>query len=215
MIFERQIATLNRLSPEEAFELCDGNVAFDVDGVLLNYVGGFTERVFRKHGVRAAIKDPVTYGFTCLYPDWDQARIYREIFDFNHTRGSGFEALEPLPGVVDAIERIRAAGGRVRLITKSSRHGVPALSRLDNLDAVFGRNVFEDVVQLDFEDSKADALEAIPMSMWLDDVPRHVLEGFEAGHPSWLCAMGHNAGEVGLRSRRVSGVAELFDFLEK
>lgn len=184
----------------------------DADGVIFDYMGGFKVFAEKVYGVRATSDLPKTYNLECWMPDITQTQVREMIHAFNHTKGSGFENLKPLPGVLDFIKKMQEAGADMSIITKASRSGITAQMRLANIEALFPQ-AFQDVVLLDMSDSKAEAFSRFNRSVWVDDLPIHVEEGIEAGHESFLMAQLYNADARHLEGKRIDALDEVSDIV--
>jgi Predicted sugar phosphatases of the HAD superfamily len=167
-------------------------LALDVDGVVLDYLGGFVpwleSRGYtptrRPHEVDA----------------WDLSQLVgcsREemaglIREFAVTESFG--SLSPIPGVVEAIASLRSdfQGLRIVCITSAGSSPITANLRRANLERL-GLAV-DDVVVLPLQASKRLCLEALPPgSVFVDDLLDHVIEAELVGLSAILFRQPYNA----------------------
>lgn len=168
-----------------------GLVLLDCDGVLLHWWAGFGEWLRRTRGIKTDPGGPSCFGMA----DWtgihDRGTMLALIEEFNGTPGSGFAELRPVPGAVEAVEALKAAGLSLHVITACSSDPRVRAARIINLEAVFGP-VFDRVTCVGMLDSKDDVLRAYPPSIWIDDTLKHARAGRAAGHHALLMTDSHN-----------------------
>lgn len=117
-----------------------GSVMFDVDGTLLNSLDGYrlaASRAMEPYGYTVSI-DHVRRALDTAQPFWDfvipdgeprDERRIAEIRDatMRHWPDALREVVTVLPGVADALERLRSAGIRIAVYTGSTGESFPVL----------------------------------------------------------------------------------------
>lgn len=175
-----------------AFDLPSRQVLLDCDDVLLDWIAGFIPFARNRLGLDVDPRGPGQFDLT----PWLKVKSHDEmraiLRKFNEGSDTGFDALPPIPGAVTAIRELRESGLTLRVITSCSADPAVRLRRCENLENVFGRNVFDEIICLDMGVSKADALRAQPMSTWIEDLPKNALEGHRIGHRACVLSAHHN-----------------------
>lgn len=179
---------------EILFDGTSERIILDCDGVLLRWWAGFGDWLRQNHAIETDPRGPSTFCMT----DWtgitDRARMLNLIGQFNATPDSGFGRLQPVAGAAEALSSLRDAGLKLYVLTSCSDDPAVRRARMENLEAVFGP-VFEDVTCIGLEHSKEPFLRAHPPSVFIDDHPRHVRIGRDAGHHAMLMSDSHNLHE--------------------
>ena len=111
---------------------------------------------------------------------------------------------EPIPGSVEALNSLRAAGHQVHIVT-DRRAGRPGLAQ-DHTKAWLD-TVGLGYDSLTFSKDKTVILETVPLSVYTDDLPANVVAMEAAGVPTWMPRTAWNT-EFHSHPRTVTGLPE-------
>lgn len=169
-------------------ELNEKTILVDVDGVLLDWIGGFEKYMNTVHNL--ATIDNTSYQLSIRY-GIDPSREFPLIEEFNHSEHIG--NLLPHLDAVEHVNDLARLGHRFRVITSLSKNDSSCQLRVKNLENVFGK-VFDDFVFLDIGESKRDALAKFEGSglPWVEDLPKNALDGHYAGLKTYLMSHTYN-----------------------
>lgn len=166
-------------------------ILLDCDDVLLDFLPGFRAHAFRR-GIQT---DPAGPGSFDMAP-WlglSKAETLELIREFNHGSDTGFDHLEPIPGAIEGVGRLKAAGFRLHVVSSFSDCPDAYRRRFDNLERRFGVGVFEDMRALPLGGCKQSALRQHPPAIYIDDLLRNLLTARAEGHMPILLRAHHNA----------------------
>ena len=165
-------------------------VILDADDVLLDFMPGF-DRYVRSLGFNP---DPAGPGQFDLSP-WlgvDRLTAAKTIHDFIHYDDTGFDRLDAIPGAQQALERLQEVGHRVVVVSSFSDDPRILARRRDNIERLFGHEVFDDIIGLPLGSPKSSVLSRLPHAPFVDDLPRNVIAAREIGHHGILMRAHHN-----------------------
>ncbi len=156
----------------------------DCDGVLLDWGYGFTKWMAQHHGMQQKNFD--VYGVHNMY-EIEKSLGKKYVRAFNESANCGW--LPPYRDAVKYVKKIHEDFGMMfTVVTSFSDNPYAQKLRVDNLNRVFGENVFDDIIMLGTGDDKDDALEHWKDSgcFWIEDKPANVQAGVKAGLRSIL-----------------------------
>lgn len=172
-------------------KLSDKLILVDCDGVLLDWKYGFF-RYMKQHGY-----EPINY---CEYDiaktfELESDYTYSLVRHFNESAAMGW--LPPFRDAVKYVRKLHEDHGYIfHCITSLSTDEYAGKLRKKNLEAVFGKTVFEKIECLDCGADKDDALKPYADSgcVWIEDKPENAVAGERVGLNSILIAHDHNEG---------------------
>lgn len=171
-----------------------GLILLDCDEVLLNWMPGMDAYV-RGLGMNPSPYGPGKFDLT----DWlgvDRSRMISLVREFNEGPETGFGMLQPLPGAVEGVAALRNAGYALRIVTTFSDNPNSIRVRQDNLDRVFGPDMFEGMDALPLGTSKLEAFQRHAPGTMIDDLRKNIEAAEQAGHRGILMAAHHNATDI-------------------
>ena len=159
----------------------------DVDGVLLNWQAAFDTWMMREHG-KFAIGNERAYKQGVRF-DMMEPEIKKYIKAFNSSANIGF--LPPLFDAVKGVKRLYEEHGyKLLVITSLSLNPFAQKLRTQNLENIFGKEVFEDFVYLDTGADKDKVLDCYaklyPNAYWIEDKVANAIDGRAVGLRSLL-----------------------------
>jgi len=170
-------------------EIQDKVILTDCDGVLLDWEYGFSRYMSRK-GFKPVRND--TYSIGLLYDiskEWGKQHVRT----FNESAAIG--SLPPFRDAKKYVRKIHEEFGYVfHCLTSLSDDPHAYKLRLENLENVFGKGVFEELVCIGCGDDKDKILEPYRDSgcMWVEDKPENAVTGANMGLDSVLITHLHN-----------------------
>lgn len=167
-------------------------LALDVDGVLLDYIGGFLPWC-ESRGVRIATREVRDWNMTDVMPDIDDDARWELVKGFSVSPELG--DLQPYPGAVEAVAALRRdlPGLRVVSITSAGDTEFTARMRRKSLE-VFG---LDEITVLPLGASKRDHLVKLPTpSVFVDDLHKHVGVAEDCGHSGILFRRSYNVDDA-------------------
>lgn len=170
-------------------------VLLDCDDVLLDFLQGF-KAFLAQQGLHP---DPAGPGCFDMSP-WlglDRRETARLIRRFNDGAQTGFAALPPIPGAVEGVRALRAAGCRLRVISAFSDCEAALARRMENLIRHFGPDAFEAIDAAPLGGSKVEILRRHPASPYVDDLLANVMDAARLAHRPILFKAHHNADAWG------------------
>lgn len=176
----------------------------DVDGVLLDWFGGF--RSFLTHkGIHTDGPRPRSWAMT----EWVKADNIQELIqEFNSS--DAFMYLSHYVTALSVLRKLHMQHGHeiVAVTSCSSEPRVQAMRRR-NLENKYGP-IFKDIICLDLMETKTEVLKRYPAAFWVEDAIHGAKAGVEAGHKTFLINKSYNQEEVpGVQ--RVDGWYQIYD----
>ena len=138
-------------------------------------------------------------------------RMLEIIAIFNET-SEEFGRLQAVPHSRESLEALKAMGYEISVLTSATGTPSRIVKRQDNLDRLYGVDMFVEMICIPVGASKAEHLAKIRPSVWLEDNEKNAFMGVEYGHAPLLMPTFHNL--LGGRSghpevRRVTGWREV------
>lgn len=185
--------------------MTDKIILTDCDGVLLDWEAAFHDWMSAKghDKVVDAVYDlGVAYGLP-------KAEAKKHVREFNESAWMAF-----LPAFRDArsgVATLVEAGYKFVCITSLSLDPNAAKLRMKNLEDVFGKGVFSELICLDTGADKDEVLVRYTGSdlFWIEDKPENAACGTKFGLKSLLITHAHNADYVNEDVVRVADWAEI------
>ena len=167
-------------------------IVFDVDGTLLDFVGGFVDWMERQGHQAAGRHQAITQHdrfIEDLYPALDLAEGRRLIGEFNHT--PEFLDLPFLPGALEAVATIRDQFPRALCVAVSSMGNAETaiVQRRKNL-LPFDLDGF---IPVPWGQMKAPTLQGLGADVLFDDHPGQIAAALAVGLPAVLVSQPWNA----------------------
>lgn len=163
----------------------------DVDGVLLDWEKGFNSWVKEKGFVAKNATEKV-------YDISHRLGVSKEkgmklVEEFNHCLQQGM--LEPIRNAVYYVRKMYQEGWRFVAITALSEAEHAKALRLHNLENVFGKGIFKELVCLPTAGDKTEALSRYKNSglIWIEDKFENAVLGEKLGLFSVLIKHPHNS----------------------
>lgn len=185
-------------------------ILVDCDGVLLDWQYGFF-RWMKQHGYK-----PVVHGEYDIAKTFDLEPEYAKtlVRNFNESAAMGW-----LPQFKDAVKYVRKLheehGFIFHCITSLSLDEYAGKLRKKNLEALFGKTVFEKIQCLDCGADKDEALEVYKDTgcLWVEDKPENAEAGVFIGLNSVLIEHPHNQKYYDPRVQKVKNWKEIYDMI--
>jgi len=165
-------------------------ILVDCDGVLCDWEYSFTQWM---HHQDIPTKNIGEYDIAKRF-ELDKGVAKRLVRQFNESAAIAF--LPPLRDAVYYIKRLNMLHGyKFHCITSLSSNKYAQKLRIQNLELLFGDNIFDEYVILGCGDDKDDALEPYRDSecFWVEDKVANAELGVELGLKSILVGHTHNA----------------------
>jgi uncharacterized HAD superfamily protein len=188
----------------------DKLILCDCDGVLVDWVYGFTKWM-KQHGYEIQVEGEYdiakTFGIT-------KAEGKRLVRHFNESAAMGW-----LPSLRDAVKYVRKLheehGYVFHCITSLSLDEHAGKLRKKNLEALFGKTVFEKVTCLDTGADKDEALEEYRDTgcYWIEDKVENAELGDELGLESILIEHGFNEDYENENIQKVQTWKEIYEMI--
>jgi FMN phosphatase YigB (HAD superfamily) len=187
------------------FKLEEKIILTDCDGVLLDWEKAFIDWMTSK-GYEKKVNAVYDIDVAFDLPRNEGKRLVKE---FNESAWMGF-----LPALRDSRSGVAAlveAGYRFVVITSLSTDPMAKRLRWMNLNDIFGRNVFVDLICLDTGADKDEALEVYEGtgSWWLEDKSENAMLGANMGLRSVLVDHPHNQDVTDSRIKRLGTWKEI------
>jgi hypothetical protein len=179
----------------------------DCDGVLLDWEGAFHQWMEQRGYVK---KKDAVYDISVAY-GIKKSQGIRIVKEFNESAWMGY--LKPLRDARSGVARLYEAGYRFHCITSLSLDTKAKRLRLMNLENVFGKGVFKELICLDTGADKDHILEEYEGSgfYWIEDKTENAECGLKFGLRSVLIAHDHNADCDNKDIVRAANWAEIVD----
>jgi|TARA_R110002153_G_scaffold36262_3_gene107341 hypothetical protein len=187
----------------------DKVILTDCDGVLVDWVHGFSKFMKRSGYIDTGT---VSYDMEKKY-GIDRAECKKLVTAFNES--AYMRTLSPLGAAIKYVRKLHEEHGYVfRCITSMSLCPEAYKLRQQNLDALFGPTVFEELICLDTGADKDDALEQYRGSdlFWIEDKPMNADLGIQLGLDSILVAHAFNADYAG-SAIRLQGWKAIYEYM--
>lgn len=188
----------------------DKVILVDCDGVLVDWVHGFTKwMIGRGYEV---VSPEANYDMDIMF-GIERSECKKLVRAFNESAEMRY--LSPLRDAIKYVQKLHVEHGYVfRCITSLSLNASAGKLRRKNLEELFGKTVFEEVVCLDTGADKDDALEQYRGSgmYWVEDKPENADLGVKLGLESLLVAHEFNADYKG-QATRVQNWKEIYNII--
>jgi len=159
----------------------------DVDGVLLVWEASFSKWMASKG---YTVKTPNVYKQSTRY-GLEQDLADKLVCQFNESAWMGY--LDPMPGAVDAVQRLGRRGYIFECLTSQSEDKCAGDIRRYNLEQVFGDEVIVDCTCIATGADKDEHLKQWkPGHWWIEDKPENAIAGLNAGHKPILITHEYN-----------------------
>lgn len=184
-------------------------ILVDCDGVLVDWEYGFTKWM-KQHGHEPIIHNEYDIATTF---NISKAEAKNYVRMFNESAAVGW-----LPALRDAVKYVKKLheehGFIFHCITSLSLDEYAGKLRKKNLEALFGKTVFEKITCLDTGADKDEALEPYRDSgcLWVEDKVENAELGYELGLNSVLIAHDHNKDYEG-PIERVKNWKEIYEMI--
>lgn len=168
----------------------DNIILVDCDGVLCDWEYSFTQWMNHKG---YPTKDDQQYNVGKRF-GLTRAEGKKLVLEFNDSAAIAF--LPPLRDSVYYMKRLNMLHGyKFHCITSLSKNRYAQKLRIQNLELLFGKELFDDYIILDCGADKDDALLPYAESdcWWIEDKPKNAELGASYGLQSILVAHDHNA----------------------
>lgn len=181
----------------------------DCDGVLLDWENGFYAWM-KEHGYERVVDGvyemEVAYGM----PKAECKRLVRE---FNES--AWMCCLPALRDSRSGVAKLAEAGYTFVCITSLSKDPYAKQLREENLEKVFGKGIFDDVVCLDTGADKDEALAPYKNSelYWIEDKTENAVLGSDLGLKTILIKHAHNSDCTDERITKVDNWAQICDII--
>jgi FMN phosphatase YigB (HAD superfamily) len=169
----------------------DNIILVDCDGVLCDWEYSFTQWMHHK-GIPTV--DESQYNVAKRF---NLNKDHNYVKEFNDSAAIAF--LPPLRDAVYYMKRLNMLHGfRFHCITSLSTNKYAQRLRTQNLELLFGKEIFDEYVYLPCGADKDEALAVYKDTgcFWVEDKPENAKVGAELGLNSILVAHDHNAHEV-------------------
>lgn len=189
--------------------LNDKIILTDCDGVLMDWSSAFYQWMENKgyeKTVAGVYKIDKAFGL-----DYEEGnRLVRE---FNESAWMGY--LKAFRDARSGVAHLYEAGYRFHCITSLSLDKKAKRLRMYNLENVFGKGVFKELVCLDTGADKDQALEKYRDSglYWIEDKPENAAVGADVGLKSLLITHDYNVDYKNEQVLRVANWAEIVDII--
>jgi FMN phosphatase YigB (HAD superfamily) len=185
-------------------------ILVDCDGVLLDWQYGFF-RWMKQHG-----HEVINRGVYDIGETFGLEKSYAKslVRTFNESAAMGW-----LPQFRDSIKYVRKLhedhGFLFHCITSLSLDEYAGKLRKKNLEALFGKTVFEKIECLDCGADKDDALLPYKDSgcVWVEDKPENAVAGLNVGLNSILIQHAHNENFSDPRIQKVKNWREIYEMI--
>ena len=187
-------------------------IILDVDEVLLKWVEGFSDFLYKYYGVETK-GVPETWEIA-PWLGCSKETAQEFIRGFNE-ESDEFSELRPFLGSQDALNDLMRSGYKLYCVTAACNGTESKRSRVFNLLDVFG-NVFEDVYFVPRGGSKKAVLRLFPKgSYYVEDYPYHLEEAAEIGLKSIMYIRPHNQGIVVKRAAMIDTWEEIARYIKR
>lgn len=171
-------------------EMKDNIILVDCDGVLCDWEYAFHQWCKHSKGLT-----PQNHEYSVAKQfDLERVEGKKLVTEFNDSAAIAF--LPPLRDAVYYMKRLNMLHGyRFHCITSLSTNSYAQKLRIQNLELLFGKEIFDKYVILGCGDDKDEALEPYRNSecWWIEDKPKNAELGASLGLNSIIVAHEHNA----------------------
>lgn len=163
------------------------DIHLDVDGVLLDWLGGFRPHAEAALGRRLDPAGPETF---CMQ-SWCGLSERREVLDLivRFNGSPGFGRLQPMPGAQAAVAQLVERGHLLHVVSSCAEDDLTRARRISNLEEMFGP-VFASVRLLGLGAPKAPFLAGA--EVLVEDHPGHAADAARLGLRSFLLEASYN-----------------------
>ena len=185
----------------------DKLILVDCDGVLLDWKYSFY-KCMAENGYKVATEGVYDIEATFGIEKSSAKRLVRQ---FNESARIGF-----LPGLRDAIKyvkRLHSEGYVFHCITSLSKDEYAKKARMENLERLFGKGVFEELICLDCGADKDEGLLPYKDSgcIWVEDKPLNAECGVDLGLRSILIEHDFNKDYINNDIIKVKNWKEIYE----
>lgn len=164
-------------------------IILDCDEVLLGWVPGFRRFLRERHGIAPMGRKPAGLALRPWLGIQDQLVLRRIMLEFNNSPAHGFGGLAPMPGALEAVRELAAAGRELHVVSSCTDMPQAAAARRENLRSVFGTGTFRSIECLPLWADKTEAYSAHRPGLVVDDLPHNLAVAEAAGHTPALLSI--------------------------
>jgi len=173
--------------------IADNLILVDVDGVLLNWEYAFTVWMI-EHGYNPVKK--CEYDISIKFDLKSNESAFNFVKTFNESSSIGF--LPPMRDAIHYVQKLnREHGFKFVIISAMSDNLNAKKLRIQNLEKLFGADLFEEFIFVDYLHSKVSSLSKWKNTgcWWLEDNVAAAEAGKELGLESVLMEHGYNMND--------------------
>jgi hypothetical protein len=123
-----------------------------------------------------------------------------------------FENIPPMKGAVEAVKGLKDKGYKIVVVTAAGKLEEAETKRWKNLDKVFGKDVIDDLIFVEWNTSKKDVLKRFEPTFFIEDYHENAIESLEVGHKPILLRIPQNERCIVENEDRLKNVAVLGDW---
>ncbi|MBO9428356.1 hypothetical protein [Sulfitobacter sp. R18_1] len=164
-------------------------IIFDCDDICLQFPQGFSKFLWKYYGIKTLGGDPCNWNML-KWTGLKKERVLELLIEFSTSKYFG--ELEPVPGAVEGIKRLVAAGYDPVIVTACVKSEMTMQRRISNVSNVFGEGAFSKIDFTPMGTSKLDQLKQYEPTIFVEDNYHNALTGLEAGHEVLIRRVPHN-----------------------
>ncbi|MDR3126048.1 MAG: hypothetical protein LBT92_00245 [Rickettsiales bacterium] len=169
-------------------------IALDCDEVILDTIRAGKAFYLAEIDPSADIPDDL---YSSAWPVWgDDAAEAREKwrgFRDTFTHSEYFKTIPPLPGAAEGVRRIKNMGHSIFVLSAAGGDPEIQRSRAEALVRLCGEDAFDDIICIDYFQSKADKLAEMGADVLIDDGLSNISHAIESGMRGILVRVAQNA----------------------
>lgn len=176
----------------------------DCDDVLLNWSVAFCEFMEINHPEYKIDRSTYSLGL-----DLKTRTKFIELFN----QSPEFAKIQPYPQAIEYVKKIQQLGFKFVVISTCLGSNYTRIMREQNLEKVFGKDVFKAIHCLPLYTSKKSTLAKYKPTYWVDDKLSHCIDGSLVGHTVFEMIQSHSPKEE--RPKSVTSVKSWQEIYEK
>ena len=134
-------------------------------------------------------------------------------------KNKSFSQITPLKGAVENLKKLRSLSFKISIITAAGHLDIAKQHRLQNLDNIFGKDFFENIIYVDWTESKNAALMKFSPTYFIEDVAINAINALQTHHQPILIRNNQNKAKIEAHINQLQNIIiieswnEIFDIV--
>lgn len=175
----------------------------DCDNVLLKSMQTVTEYLesLNIHVSEEEKTSTTPENYSCFQSQDEVIRAFE-----NFQRSKLFAKIPALPKAVENVHKLKSLGYKISIITAAGHLDIAKEHRNINLNQIFGSNVFDEIIYVDWTEDKNKILQRFAPTYFIEDSVKNAIRARSTHHQPILLRHPQTKAEIMQNKDQLSGV---------